>query len=81
MTPHDHATFVPGCYRCELGRDEVMSGLAEERDELLAEIERLRGLVAKAHYCIDTRYGPPGSNNLDRDLLGQLSAALDEGER
>lgn len=23
MTPHDHTTHVPGCYRCELGRDEV----------------------------------------------------------
>jgi hypothetical protein len=22
MTPHDHHQFVPGCYRCELSRDE-----------------------------------------------------------
>jgi len=23
MTPHDHTKFVPGCFRCELSRDEV----------------------------------------------------------
>jgi hypothetical protein len=23
MTPHDHRVFVAGCFRCELGRDEV----------------------------------------------------------
>lgn len=23
MTPHDHSTYVPGCFRCELSRDEV----------------------------------------------------------
>ena len=22
-TPHDHSTFVEGCFRCELSRDEV----------------------------------------------------------
>jgi hypothetical protein len=34
MSAHTHTTPVPGCYRCELGRDEAMSALAEERDEL-----------------------------------------------
>lgn len=33
MTPHTHREYVEGCYRCELGRDEV---------ELA---ERLRGRV------------------------------------
>jgi hypothetical protein len=23
MTPHNHSGFVPGCYRCELSRDEA----------------------------------------------------------
>lgn len=23
MTPHNHREYVPGCYRCELGRDEA----------------------------------------------------------
>ena len=22
-TPHDHQTYVPGCFRCELSRDEA----------------------------------------------------------
>lgn len=25
MTAHDHRTIIPGCYRCELGRDEAMA--------------------------------------------------------
>ena len=25
MTQHDHALVVPGCFRCELGEDEVVS--------------------------------------------------------
>lgn len=27
MTPHTHRTFVDGCFRCELSRDEVMADL------------------------------------------------------
>ena len=23
MSRHDHQTYVPGCFRCELGRDEA----------------------------------------------------------
>lgn len=30
MTPHDHTTRVPGCYRCELGLDEAMDAANEE---------------------------------------------------
>lgn len=26
MTPHDHRKFVPGCYRCEMGKDEMTDG-------------------------------------------------------
>lgn len=33
MTPHDHRTLVPGCYRCELGRDEVRDAEAAELAE------------------------------------------------
>jgi hypothetical protein len=29
VTPHDHRTFVPGCYRCELSRDEAADPLAD----------------------------------------------------
>ena len=25
MTPHTHTTVVPGCFRCDLGSDEVQS--------------------------------------------------------
>lgn len=33
MNEHLHSTFVEGCFRCELGRDEV--------DEAAAEHERM----------------------------------------
>lgn len=28
MTEHRHSALVPGCYRCDLGRDEVAAGFA-----------------------------------------------------
>lgn len=33
MTPHDHRTLVPGCFRCELGQDE-----SKDATSTLAEI-------------------------------------------
>jgi hypothetical protein len=29
VTPHDHREIVPGCYRCELGRDEANDQLPD----------------------------------------------------
>lgn len=34
MTQHLHSTVVPGCYRCELGQDEVKAFTDERRDKL-----------------------------------------------
>lgn len=37
MTAHDHETFVPGCFRCDLNRDEM--GVDDKaRDELITVI-------------------------------------------
>ncbi len=41
MTDHDHKQVVPGCYRCDLGRDE-------ERESMLAEIDTLRADLREA---------------------------------
>lgn len=30
MTEHTHSVVVPGCFRCELGKDEENAALAEE---------------------------------------------------
>lgn len=30
MIAHEHRTHVEGCHRCELGRDEAASALAED---------------------------------------------------
>lgn len=29
MTAHDHTTYVPGCFRCELSRDEAQDAAVE----------------------------------------------------
>lgn len=58
MTPHDHSTFVPGCFRCELSRDEVLCEheptcshpcvecMENERDRFYEALVKLRGAVA-----------------------------------
>ena len=35
MTHHNHRELVPGCYRCDLNRDEIESA----RQEVLAEAQ------------------------------------------
>ena len=42
MTDHDHKQVVPGCYRCDLGKDEERESMLDELDAARAEIERLR---------------------------------------
>lgn len=45
MTPHTHTTRVPGCYRCELSRDEALfaegeqAGYAMAVEEIVAAIK------------------------------------------
>ncbi len=51
MSYHDHTMFVAGCFRCELGRDEAMHAIVEERDELEAEVERLRETIRRAPHA------------------------------
>jgi hypothetical protein len=38
MTAHTCTTYTPGCYRCELGRDEVEAQLADARQELREDV-------------------------------------------
>ena len=48
MTPHLHSQYVPGCYRCDLGRDEMWHAFCEVAEEgpLTAERrEELRGFL------------------------------------
>jgi hypothetical protein len=41
-----------------------------------SEREQVREALEQARHSIDTRYGEPGSNNIDRDLLTNVAAAL-----
>lgn len=36
MTAHVHSQIIPGCYRCELGRDEARAAAREARTEARA---------------------------------------------
>ena len=45
MTQHTHTERVPGCFRCELGRDEAESSMQFEIEDLEAENARLRGAL------------------------------------
>ena len=63
--------------------DFEIERLTRERDEARAEVERFRATVQdlcevldECVYEIDTRYGPPGSNNIDRDLIERAYAVL-----
>lgn len=49
-TPHDHTTYVEGCFRCALSRDErAVSG--EEPYDVLYSIEVIDGeMVSTGHY-------------------------------
>ena len=38
MTAHLHSSYVEGCYRCELGKDEAAAAEAHLRDELATRI-------------------------------------------
>ncbi|PTL55738.1 hypothetical protein [Paraconexibacter algicola] len=72
MTAHDHRTFVPGCYRCELGRDEAMDALVAERDEALAEVETAwtEGYDAAVHML---RVGASCASGQTEQALGQAA--------
>lgn len=65
--------------------DIEIERLTRERDEARAEVEKLRAVVQdlcevldECVYEIDTRYGPPGSNNIDRELIERAYAALEK---
>jgi hypothetical protein len=68
VTPHDHDRFVPGCYRCELGRDEAMAAQVEE-----FTIQQLAALV-RAWGNVD-----PGAR-MTRSTAAGLIATLIEKE-
>lgn len=53
MTDHDHREFVPGCYRCELSRDEVDDSSPPRRPDSDTWHRMLRGFIAELDEFID----------------------------
>lgn len=41
MVAHDHRERVPGCYRCELSRDEIIPAMELEIEDLEANVAAL----------------------------------------
>jgi hypothetical protein len=37
MTPHTHRTLTPGCYRCDLNRDEIAAAELEAAEQAARE--------------------------------------------
>ena len=77
MTPHGHAVRVVGCYRCELGADEAMSALTDERDALTAEVTAMRAVVEAARLMLDTMHPQGYAQSGPRRSLATALAALD----
>lgn len=65
MTPHDHRVFVPGCFRCELGRDEYEGALVDEVEELRQALGDLLG-VAEDMRATSPRSAPARSGGMTR---------------
>lgn len=60
MTPHNHSKFVPGCYRCELSRDEATADLIEQVEERRRDPEfmaRLDKIVRENRDVLDALGG------------------------
>jgi hypothetical protein len=70
MTPHDHTAFVPGCYRCELGRDE----LARQHEEIEAEREAVIAAVMRHANALD--HPEPGDIREYADIDNELYNAV-----
>ena len=61
MTQHTHRTFVDGCYRCDLSRDEAIAACLDTAAKLREHIteeqarhpEHTDGYHASAKHCTD----------------------------
>lgn len=45
MVAHNCVGFRPGCFRCELGKDELIDVLGDEVTELQAVVDHLQELI------------------------------------
>lgn len=70
MTPRDHTMFVPGCFRCELGRDEMDAQVAE----VMAENDRYREGLVRIYRAAPAAVARVCDEFIDRSgaLLGEI---------
>jgi len=53
MNEHLHASYVPGCFRCDLSRDEVDTLADEAMEEVAQAIRQKADQLAKIRRQID----------------------------
>lgn len=80
MTAHDHATFVPGCYRCQLGRDEVAPASDPRLVALLGEHELNSRFYEREPELIWSEWFCTGCNWVgdDDDFPAHFAAVVEE---
>lgn len=79
MTAHTCTTITPGCYRCELGRDEVEHAIQEARADAQTAWLEYRDRYTRSH-CLTPRQ--VASQLRRREFIaGYLAAEGIEAER
>jgi hypothetical protein len=74
MTAHDHREIVPGCYRCELGRDEARDAIEDHLREMAARQDAVQALLGVLN---DIGGGNPWNYNVITEAAEDaLDAAL-----
>jgi len=45
VSEHRHSTYVPGCYRCDLSKDEARDALSDEVFDLTTALDAIRAVA------------------------------------
>jgi hypothetical protein len=59
MTPHNHRRFVPGCFRCELGRDEARDAAMDSFENFLQAVRETNPGAQVCLVVLDGEITPP----------------------
>ena len=83
MTPHTHTTYTPGCYRCELSRDEATPPVEPTPTEPMTDVTGPEPLsdeqltLLRATTVTDAIWTTGKSDVVARDLSARYLATID----
>ena len=73
MTAHTHTTFVPGCYRCNLNKDEVIdSAIDTVKEALRDQVGDGDGMDVQILAIYDGQVRDRAKLDLIKELLGNM---------